>query len=160
VVVGHLYSHWRSKPYRPLSRERGKDQGREKAEDNNGDLKRKMEDAIKAEKTALQDQKNNTEVFAKQFVSITLVICDSCTFVKDPDGFTKFAGLPDTQRFIALPQIHAFEFLRAIAADFIVPPTASNLTVGILYRCNTCLLTRNFSSGVVHLRRDFLRQLK
>ena len=231
-----------------------------KADDNSKDLKQKLEAAAKAETTAIQDQKNNTEIFTKQFkglsdelsdlktqvttapllkkignlqtelqntqqamkpgpkatltftfapfdnpfapahmpepapvahavtdielpvaadgsvhvqfailnltavdalnVSVTFIICDGCTFAKDPEGFTKLPGSPDTQRFIALPQIHAFEALRAIATDITVPPTASAVNVGILYRCNTCVLTRDYYSGVVHLRRDFIKPEK
>ncbi len=230
-----------------------KEKASKKAEASNTELKGKMDAATKAEKAAIQDQRNNTEIFAKQFkalsgevsdlktqvrtealqkkldsvqaellntqkamapgpkatlvftffpfknsssleqsapvteinlptmedgsvhiqfalvnftavdavnVSINLGIPDGCRFAKEPEGFKKLPGDPDTQRFIALPQIHAREFLRPISADIIVPATMSQFSMGITYRCNTCVLPREASVGTVHVVRAFLRPAK
>jgi hypothetical protein len=230
-----------------------KEKASKKAEASNTELKGKMDAAMKAENTAIQDQRNNTEVFARQFkalsvevgdlktqvrtealqkkldsvqaellntqkamapgpkatlvftffpftnsssfeqsapvtdinlpimedgsvhiefaivnftavdalnVSINLGIPDGCRFAKEPEGFKKVPGNPDTQRFIALPQIHALEFLRPISTNIVVPGTMSQFSMGITYRCNTCVLTREASLGTVHVTRDFLRPVK
>jgi len=99
---------------------------------------------------------NLTEVDALS-ASINLVICDGCKFAKKVEGFQKLSGDPDTHRFIALPQVHAHEYLRAIEADVIPPPKALQFTMGIMYRCNTCILPQKPSLGTVLVMRDFVK---
>ena len=78
---------------------------------------------------------------------ITLVICDLCKFAKEPAGFSKLNGQGDTERNQDFQRILARTQVSETAD--IIAPKNHNFTVGISYRCHTCILSSESSFGTV-----------
>jgi hypothetical protein len=85
-------------------------------------------------------------------VEITLKICDQCTFAKEPPGFTKLAGHAETERLQPIPRFLAQTELPTQSADVLVPPYIKTFSMGILYRCRTCIVPKTLSGGFVHIK--------
>ncbi len=66
--------------------------------------------------------------------------------------FTKLAGQTDTQRIYSFNRILATTALLTMTADFVAPPGAVDVLIGIQYRCRTCVLNKGFSKGTIHVR--------
>ena len=98
---------------------------------------------------------NQTDVDAVDG-ALTLQICDQCKFAKEPAGFTKLEGQRDTKRHMAFRRIFAGVALHILTADVIAPANVENFTIGIKYRCRTCVLNKAGSRGIVHIRRGLL----
>jgi hypothetical protein len=79
---------------------------------------------------------------------ITLVICDLCKFANEPPGFLKLNGSRDNERYQVFQRILARTHTPDMTAD-IIAPNNQNFTVGILYRCHTCIVSSEESLGTV-----------
>jgi hypothetical protein len=93
---------------------------------------------------------NLTEVEATN-VDLTLQICDGCRYAKEPPGFSKPSGVPDTARELFVPRISSLGFLPTFSLDVIPAAYMSAFTVGINYRCTTCTLPKEASFITVHI---------
>jgi hypothetical protein len=95
---------------------------------------------------------NKTEVDAVdgEFV---LLICDDCKFAKEPAGFRKVAGNSDRERNIVFQRILAKTALEKMTMDITVPSKVNGIVLGITYRCRTCILPAEPSTGIVRLVR-------
>jgi len=89
--------------------------------------------------------------------TVNLVICDDCKFVKDPEGFTRLTHQPETQRSMPFERILAKSTVGE-TVDISVPEGFANVLMGIQFRCTTCVVTAETSSGTVHLKRDFVKR--
>lgn len=101
---------------------------------------------------------NATDVSAEDG-EITLTICDACTFAKEPEHFTKLQVNGPTSRFATFQRLLPHTNFDTASVDVVVPRTLTNLTVGISFRCRTCVLDTGLSSGIVHIARPFVRPL-
>jgi hypothetical protein len=97
---------------------------------------------------------NMTETEA-QVGSITLGLCDLCTYVKEPDGSTNPAGSPINERMFPFAYISARTHFNEHSVDMRVPINATEVSVGIQYRCKTCDVPHRFITGTIRLKRDF-----
>lgn len=95
---------------------------------------------------------NKTEVDALdgEFV---LLICDDCKFAKEPAGFRKVAGNSDRERNVVFQRILAKTALEKMTVDITVPSKVNGIVLGITYRCRTCILQAEPSTGIVRLVR-------
>src|SRR5882762_4749015 len=98
------------------------------------------------------DVVNNTDVDAVD-AEINLQICGECKFAKEPEGFSKLPGLPDTERYLYLPHLLARTKFMTFSVDVMPPASAEGFFVGIIYRCHTCAVPPHASSGIVHVLR-------
>jgi hypothetical protein len=91
---------------------------------------------------------------------VTLIICDLCEFVKEPEKFSRIAGQRSTERIYyfqrILPELSVF----TMSADIRVPNDIQTFQIGINYRCKTCIIPQvdkqrlpDENSGTVHLAR-------
>jgi len=78
---------------------------------------------------------------------IMLQICDQCSFVKEPDKFKKIAGQRETQRNYDFDRIMPMQSLPDFEFTMHVPPSLSNATVGVNYRCTTCIVPNLVNQG-------------
>jgi hypothetical protein len=107
---------------------------------------------------------NLTDVPAPN-TNIDFVICDQCKFASElrtPTAmrtFDKLPGNPDTYRHTVV-DFPPVTFLTTIQADIIPPPAASKFDVGILYRCNTCVVAKEVKLATVHIVRNSLTPAK
>jgi hypothetical protein len=79
---------------------------------------------------------------------INLQVCDVCKFAKEPPGFLKLNGESDRERDQVFQRILARSHLPTMTADIIAPRDV-NFTVGISYRCRTCIVSSEGSFGTV-----------
>ena len=89
---------------------------------------------------------------------ITLVICYLCKFAKEPPGFSKLNGQGDTERNQDFQRILARTHIPEMTADIIAPKN-QNFTVGISYRCHTCIVSSEASFGTVLVSGSIPRQM-
>ena len=86
-----------------------------------------------------------------------LTICDLCKFAKEPPGFTKLDGQSDNERNQVFQRILARTHIPDMTADIIMPKN-QNFTMGITYRCHTCILSSEPSMGTVLVSGSILKQ--
>jgi hypothetical protein len=67
--------------------------------------------------------------------------------------FEKVPSERDTYRFFVIPRIRGSSHLPTTQVDIIPPRSALDFTVGIIYRCSTCVVIKGGSSGTVHMRK-------
>jgi hypothetical protein len=79
---------------------------------------------------------------------ITLQICDQCKFAKEPVGFKKLEGQSDTERNQVFLRVLARTQLPKMTAD-IMAPENMNFTLGIIYRCRTCIVSSEANLATV-----------
>src|ERR1035437_1146133 len=82
---------------------------------------------------------------------MTLQICDTCKFAKEPPEFTKLAGQDERQRHKTFNRIHSQVQFYTLSADIIAPPGSRDVAVGMYFRCNTCVREKGPSRIMVHL---------
>ena len=85
-----------------------------------------------------------------------ILVCDLCRFAKEPQGFTKLEGRPDTERYVSFAKIPAKSQGPILGKiDMLIPPGFANLQVGINYRCHTCELSQSMTGlmGTIHILR-------
>jgi hypothetical protein len=95
---------------------------------------------------------NLTDVSALD-ASITLYICVGCKFAKEPPDFQRLSGQSDVQRYMPFNQLLPKSYWRMLAIDIIPPAYAGSIDIGFSFRCRTCVLALESSSGTVHLLR-------
>ena len=88
-------------------------------------------------------------------IGLTLLICDPCKFATEPEEFRKLPGDTDTHRWMAITALHSHEVYHTMSVDVFAGASPS-FTIGIIYRCDTCVTERTGSQGTVHIMRDFL----
>ena len=88
---------------------------------------------------------------------ITLEICDVCKFAKEPSGFLRLVGQSDNERNQPFQRILARTHIPEMTADIIAPKN-HNFTVGISYRCHTCIVSSEASFGTVLVSGSIPRQ--
>lgn len=93
---------------------------------------------------------NTTDVDAVDS-EVNFQICNGCRYAKEPDGLQKLPGLADNQRYLFMRDLLAKTTYRTLSVDVIPPPLAPSFSVGIEYRCHTCVLSQQPSIGVVHI---------
>jgi hypothetical protein len=93
---------------------------------------------------------NPTEVDAVE-AEINFQICNGCKFAKEPDGLSKLGGLTDRQRYVYIKDLLARMAYQTLSVDVIPPPEVRNFLIGIEYRCHTCIIPKEPSSGMVHI---------
>lgn len=86
----------------------------------------------------------------------SLLICELCGFAKEPQGFTKLEGRPETERytnFVKIPAMSQGPMVGKI--EMSVPQGMSSVEVGIVYRCHTCELSQSLDGlrGTIHILR-------
>jgi hypothetical protein len=84
---------------------------------------------------------------------INFQICNACRYAKEPDGLKKLPGLGDTQRYLYIRDILAKMAYKTMEVDVIPPPLDQSFLVGIEYRCHTCVIPKQPSSGIIHILR-------
>jgi len=102
---------------------------------------------------------NPTEVDALD-VQVNLDICDQCKFAKEPPGFTKLAIDLDTERFRQFANIPGKSVLETLSADIALPPPYMTFVMILKYRCRTCVIPKELSSGTIHVVRETLQMPK
>jgi hypothetical protein len=88
-------------------------------------------------------------------VALNLHICDGCKFAKEPITFSSLTGMQDWVRFAHIPDLHALEVTNTINLDIIPPAGASQIPVGLSYRCSTCVVQPGASpamTGIIHIK--------
>jgi hypothetical protein len=101
---------------------------------------------------------NATEVAALEG-EMTLYICGICKFAKEPENFRKLKSSTEINRYATFDRILPHVNLDTASLDVVVPRTIKEFSVGISYRCRTCMLETAISNGVVHVARSFVRPL-
>jgi hypothetical protein len=86
-------------------------------------------------------------------VEANFQICDECRYGKEPDGLTKLAGLRDTVRYLFIPDLLAKSVYKTLSVEVIPPPLVQSFLVGISYRCHSCTIPKQASTGMVHIMR-------
>jgi hypothetical protein len=86
----------------------------------------------------------------------TLVICGQCRFAKEPEGFRKLAGQPDTNRIYSFQRILPYTALADMSADVIVPRSIESVAFGTITRCTNCVAATVPTVGIIHVIRDSL----
>jgi hypothetical protein len=86
---------------------------------------------------------------------VTLVICDRCSFAKEPEGVEK--GTNENERLYPFTDFHALSNYGKRSVDVTVPANGGSLLIGTQYRCRTCDIPKALSNGLVRLKRDFLK---
>jgi hypothetical protein len=82
---------------------------------------------------------------------LTLIICDSCAFAKEPKGFTKLQGNPENFRYMKVPLFNPKTSMPDVTVDVTVPPGVDSFQVGFDYRCAACVLTKGADLGIVRI---------
>lgn len=84
-------------------------------------------------------------------VDLSLIICDPCTFAKEPKGFTRLKGDPEHVRYMKVGLINAKTTITDVTVDVTVPPGVTSFQVGFDYRCAACILPKGADMGIVHV---------
>jgi hypothetical protein len=87
--------------------------------------------------------------------AVTLVICDLCSFAKEPEGAMK--GTNENERLYPFTDFPPVSNYGKRSVDIVVPKNGGNLLIGIQYRCRTCDIPKKLSNGLVRLKRDFIK---
>ncbi len=95
---------------------------------------------------------NTTEIDAVDS-EVDFQICNGCRYAKEPDGLGKLPGLADTQRYLYMRDLLAKMAYKILSVDVIPPPLVQTFFVGIEYRCHTCVIAKQPSSGLVRILR-------
>lgn len=69
---------------------------------------------------------------------LVLIICDACRFASEPTGWKKIDGGLETRRNFDFQRYLSKTASQTFSVEIIPPVGASNVTVGIDYRCKTC----------------------
>jgi len=69
---------------------------------------------------------------------ITVEICTSCKYAKEPTGFVKISGDMETRRQLMFDHINSVTQFNDIVLHITPPHGASQISVGILVKCTTC----------------------
>ena len=96
---------------------------------------------------------NNTDVRAEG-LQVSLDICTSCKFAKEPDGFTRVAGSRETERHHLYGDMPPRGAYAELALDIIPPPGVGAFDIKAVYRCKTCILEAAGTIGRIHLQRN------
>ena len=83
--------------------------------------------------------KNDTDIDAVNGI-ITLEICKSCKFAKEPPKFYKVPGQTDITRTMSFDNVRARSESETLSADIKVPPDSTSVEFGVTYRCNNCIV--------------------
>jgi hypothetical protein len=84
--------------------------------------------------------------------AINVLICNGCQYAKEPQGLSRLAGMGERARFLSIHQLHAKEAYTTVSIDVIPPPVVTTtFTMGIQYRCNTCVLRKEVLTGTIHI---------
>jgi hypothetical protein len=84
---------------------------------------------------------------------VNFQICNECKYAKEPDGLQKLPGLKDTQRYLYMRNLLAKMAYKTLSVDIIPPPFVQGFSVGIEYRCHTCVILKQPSGGTIHIVR-------
>lgn len=95
---------------------------------------------------------NTTEIDAVDS-EVNFQICNECKYAKEPDGLKVLPGLRDTQRYLYMHDLLAKTSYKTLNVDVIPPPLLQSFSVGIEYRCHTCVIAKQPSFGTVHILR-------
>jgi hypothetical protein len=87
--------------------------------------------------------------------AVTLVICDLCSFAKEPEGTEK--GSSENEQLYPFANFPPVSNYGKRSVDIVVPKNGGNLLIGIQYRCRTCDIPKKLSNGLVRLKRDFIK---
>jgi hypothetical protein len=67
-----------------------------------------------------------------------VMLCDSCTFAKEPDGFEKPAGTPEKERHIHMSPLNPGVAFKVLSVTFKSEPTFPKYAMGFLLSCGNC----------------------
>jgi len=95
---------------------------------------------------------NTTDVDAVD-VEVDFQICNGCRYAKEPEGLQNLAGLSENQRYLYMKDLLARTSYKTLSVDVIPPPSVQTFLVGVEYRCHTCVIENQPSSGTVHILR-------
>jgi hypothetical protein len=95
---------------------------------------------------------NRTDVDAVD-AEINFQVCNGCKYAKEPSELSKLPGLADTQRYLQIHDLLAKEAYKTLSVDVIPPDSEQQFLVGIEYRCHTCVIPKEPSSGMVRIAR-------
>lgn len=100
------------------------------------------------------DVGNATEVDAVDG-EIILSVRDACKLVKIPDGFVRREGQPEQTINMPFARVLAKSVLPRISLDLAVPPSQyEDVSVGMTYRCRTCVIEPAGLIILARLHRD------
>jgi len=71
-------------------------------------------------------------------IDLWVQICDACVFAKEPQGFDKPAGEPDTVRHRTLPSLNPGVSMEAMTLSFKTLKKFRSVTMTYRYSCATC----------------------
>ncbi len=83
---------------------------------------------------------------------LNFIICKGCKFAKELAGFRQLEGQPETQRHRTFQRISARSEV-TMTAEIAVPPAAEGIEVALNYRCRTCIIPKENSTGRVYFIR-------
>jgi hypothetical protein len=83
---------------------------------------------------------------------LTVLVCDACKYVKDPEGFRHLPSAPEAQRYMAFGRILASTVVWEQQMELIIPRRVQNFDIGMRYRCRTCILHKTTQMITVHVK--------
>jgi hypothetical protein len=83
-------------------------------------------------------------------------ICDGRKFAKEPTGFSRLPGAPDTERNAPIQRVLARSVTEMRSIDVTVPSAFHDFDLAFTYRCHTCAI-EGLQNLKVRLRRDTIR---
>src|ERR1035437_558917 len=82
---------------------------------------------------------------------MTLQICDTCKFAKEPAELKTLPGQDDRQRDKTFDRILYKVALYTLSADIIAPPGSRDVAIGMYFRCKTCVRDLGPSRAMIHV---------
>jgi hypothetical protein len=87
-------------------------------------------------------------------LQVVLEVCRGCKFAKEPEGFTRISGSPETERNHIYGDAPAQGVVAELAADVIPPANTAAFNIRLRYRCKTCVLETSGTEGTIHIQRN------
>jgi hypothetical protein len=82
---------------------------------------------------------------------MTLQICDVCKFAKEPAEFKKLPGQDERQRYKSFDRILSKVAFYTLSAEIIAPLGSRDVTIGMYFRCRTCVRQEEPSRAIIHI---------
>ena len=82
---------------------------------------------------------------------MTLQICDTCKYAKEPVEFKKLPGQDERQRDKTFERILSKVVFYTLSAEIIAPPGSRDVAIGMYFRCRTCIRQPGPSRAMIHI---------
>lgn len=91
----------------------------------------------------------NVSDVAADSLEMWLKICDGCSFVGEPNGFTRPAGMEDRARYRSWGNLNAGAFTEKMSAFVKGPSEGGAFQVGVRYACKNCARSFDFQRATI-----------